>query len=133
MKHEAHHLPVEHESPDVWHQHSKAEGTPQPEHAAVASPGALLIAFLAISTTVALTVLILVVFFDQYATRYKAEVIETTALSKSFNEYKSRWEEQDIRGYAVADAQTGAVRIPLDKAMQRVLERYSKAPATPAK
>ncbi len=126
MKHESHHLPVEHESPDAWHRHSADEGTPQAEHAAIASPVALFIGFITISATVALTVLILVVFFNQYSTRFKAEQIETTALSKSFNEYKARWDEQEARSYAVSDAKAGAYRVPLARAVDRVLERYGK-------
>jgi len=129
MKHESHHLPVEHGAPDAWHRHSPAEGTPQPEHAAIASPAALFIGFIAITTTVAITVLILVVFFNQYTARFRAEQVENTALSKTFNEYKARWEEQEARGYAVADAKAGTVRIPIEKAMQRVLEKYASANA----
>jgi len=124
--HDSHHLPVEHEAPDSWHRHTAEEGTPQAEHAAIAAPGVLVVAFIAISSTVAITVLILVVFFNQYATRFKAEQIETTAMSKEFNEYKGKWEEQDTRGYAVANAAAGNVRIPLDKATQRVLDKYAK-------
>lgn len=127
MKHEPHHLPVEHEAPDEWHRHTAQEGTPQAEHAAIAAPGTLLIAFFAISFTVAITVLILVVFFNQYTARYRAEQMETTAMSKSFNEYKGKWEEQDSRSYAVADPIAEKLRIPLEKATQRVMDRYAKA------
>ena len=132
MKHESHHLPAEHEAPDQWHRRTTEEGAPQAEHAAIASPTTLAIAFIAISTTVALTVLILVVFFDQYNVRYKAEQMENIDMSNNFNDYKHKWEEQDSRGYALADAETGAVRVPLDLAKQRVIDRYAKGPSKPS-
>jgi len=129
MSHESHHLPVEHQGPDSWHRHSAAEGTPQAEHGAIASPGALLIAFIAISVTVALTVLVLQIYFTQYMTTFRAQQVENTAVSKTFNEYKARWEEQDSRAFAVADAKTGAVRIPVESAMKHVLDTYAASPA----
>lgn len=133
MKHEPHHLPVEHESPDQWHRHSAEEGTPQAEHGAIASPGALAAAFVAISVTVAITVLIIQVFFDQYNANYRAQQVETTALSTNFNKYKSQWEQQDSKGYGLADAQSGAVRIPLEMARQRVVDRYASSGGGAAK
>src|SRR5688500_9289124 len=119
MKHESHHLAVEHEQPDQWHRHTAAEGMPQAEHAAVASPKVLALSFFAITFTIAISVLILVIFFENYATRYKAEQIENVGLSTAFNTYKSGWEKES-KEYGWADAKAGTVKIPLDLAMERV-------------
>lgn len=126
--HEPHHLAVEHEKPDQWHRHVAVEGTPQTEHTAVASPKVLAISFITISTTVAVSVLILVVFFDHYTTNYKAEQMENTTQSASFIKYKGDWEDVDSRTYAWADPKEGTIRIPLDKAMDRVVEKYKSKP-----
>lgn len=126
-QHEPHHLAVEHEGPDQWHRHSAQEGVPQTEHAAVASPKVLAISFLVITFSIAATVLVLVIFFDHYTASFKALQMESTTLSTPFNEYKTRWDEQDSRTYGwanEADARAGNVRIPVEQAMGRVVEKY---------
>lgn len=124
--HEGHHLAVEHEKPDQWHRHSSAEGMPQSEHAAVASPKVLAIAFFAITITIATSVLILVIFFENYTTKYKAEQAETISLSTPFNDYKGRWEQVESKEFGWADPKAGTLRLPLDKAMARVIDKYQK-------
>lgn len=126
--HESHHVPVEHEHPDQWHQHSADEGTPMAEHGAIASPGALARAWLVICLTVAGIVLVLAVYFENYNTEIKQRLIETTVLSQDYNEYKGL-NEKDLASYGWADATAGLVRIPLDKATERTIEKYKKAPA----
>jgi hypothetical protein len=127
--HESHHLTAEHEQPDQWHRHSVVEGTPQAEHAAVASPKVLAISFFAMTFTIASSVLILVIFFEHYATNYKAEQIETISRSTHFNDYKGRWEQVESKSYGWADPKAGTVRIPLDTAMERVIAKYKQTTA----
>ena len=124
--HEAHHVPLEHEHPDQWHRHTAEEGTPMAEHGAIASPGALLRAWVVICLTVAGVVTVLAVYFESYNTQMKRESIETTVLSKGFNEYKGL-NEKDTTTYGWADANAGTVRIPFDKAAERTIEKYKKA------
>lgn len=130
--HEGHHLAVEHQQPDQWHRHSSAEGMPQSEHAAVASPKVLAIAFFAITITISVSVLILVVFFENYTTRYKAEQTETISLSTPYNDYKGRWEQVESKEFGWADPRAGMVRVPLDRAMGRVIEKYQGTGASKA-
>ena len=51
--------------------------------------------------------------------------IETTVLSKGFNEYKGL-NEKDTTTYGWADANAGTVRIPLDKAAERTIESQGR-------
>lgn len=127
-EHEPHHLAAEHEQPDQWHRHSAQEGVPQTEHTAVASPKVLAISFLVITFSIAATVFVLVIFFDHYTANFKASQMESTTLSTPFNDYKKQWDEFDSRTYGWVDAKAGTVRIPIDQAMGRVVEKY-KAPA----
>lgn len=126
--HESHHVPVEHEHPDQWHRHAAEEGVPMAEHGAIASPGTLARAWVVICLTVGITVLVLAVYFENYNTAIKHRLIETTVLSKGFNEYKSL-NEKDMTSYGWADATAGTVRLPMDKAAERTIEKYKKATA----
>jgi len=124
--HESHHVPIEHGHPDQWHQHSAAEGTPMAEHTAIASPGTLLRAWLVICLTVVGLVSIVAIYFVKYTTELKRKTVETTVLSKGYNEYKGLT-DKDLTSYGWADATAGTVRVPLDKATERTIEKYNKA------
>lgn len=126
--HEHHHLAVEHEQPDSWHRHSSEEGTPMAEHAAIASPGVLAKAYILMVAVVTGTVVILTVFFMSYLHRVRAEQQETTVLSKVFNETKNHF-DTELSSYGWVDAKAGTVRIPIEKAMDQVVEQYQKTSA----
>jgi hypothetical protein len=121
--HEHHHLAIEHEKPDSWHRHSAEEGTPMAEHAAIASPGVLAKVYVLMFVVVAGTVLVLSLFFMSYITRERALWQETTVLAKDFHEMKNH-AESELESYGWSDAKSGAVRIPIDVAMSRVIEKY---------
>lgn len=124
--HEPHHLPVEHQKPDEWHRHSADEGRPQAEHAAIASPVTLFGAFIVISSSVAITVVIIIVFYTSYNSRHQAQIAETTVLSNDYVQKRDRV-ELELSSYGWADAQAGTVRIPLEKATERTIEKYKAA------
>ena len=126
VHHESHHLPVEHEAPDEWHRHTVTEGTPQAEHGAIASPGTIAKVFVAMTTTVVGSVLVVALYFNHTTAEYRQEITESTVTSKAFNEYKSNVFEKEMSTYGWADPTAGTVRIPIDKAMEKVVARYGK-------
>lgn len=122
----AHYTAVEHEAADAWHHHDlAAEGAPQSEHAAIARPAVLFQAFIAITLVVVVLVGILWVYFQNYTTALKASVIETTVLSKDYNQMKAKM-DNELAGFSLGDAAGDKVNIPIDLAKQRVLKRYQQ-------
>lgn len=127
--HEHHHLAIEHEKPDSWHRHTPDEGTPMAEHGAIASPAVLAKVYIAMCVVVVSTVLFLGIFFMSYLNKERAKQQETTVLSQNFNEMKSHL-ETELSSYGWADAKAGTVRIPIEKAMGLVVEKYKKSSAS---
>jgi len=119
-----------HDHADAWHHHSAAEGVPQHEHGAIANPGLLVRWFVGIVVTVAVLILALMIYFRSYTVRIKADRQETTLISRAANSAKAKADaDLGTNGqppqYTPLDKKAGTVQIPIDQAIEKVVERYS--------
>jgi hypothetical protein len=113
------HLEHEHAQPDSWHRHTPDEGGWQAEHAAHASPKALAMTFVAMVLGVLFTVLVLIVFFDNYSSKFKVAIEETTTIGDLARSKKSE-SLGNLQAAGWVDHQT--LRIPIDQGMAKVLD-----------
>lgn len=112
------HLDHEHAQPDSWHRHTPDEGGSQEEHGAHASPKALAMTFVAMVLGVVFTVVVLIVFFENYTSKFKVGVEETTTIGEPARLAKSEsFGRLNQGGWINHDT----VQIPIDQAMQRVV------------
>ena|SRR5688572_19034472 len=131
MSHDPHHTEPKYEKPDAWHRHTAAEGAPQPEHGAIANPGMLAIAFFLMVGALAATVGIIKLYFYAHLSTLRAEKMETTAPAEDWYKYRYTDTPQIFETFGWVDHET--VRIPLDAAMQKVVQEYAAhAPNTEA-
>ncbi|MBX3317474.1 MAG: hypothetical protein KF902_11500 [Phycisphaeraceae bacterium] len=117
-------LPHEHAKPDEWHTHTAAEGAPQHEHGAKANPAILAIVTGGFVITVVLTVLLSALYFFSYMTHQRQIKKETTVLSEEYRAYRAQ-SEASLSGYGWSDPAAGAVRIPITKAIDQVVQDYA--------
>lgn len=122
--HKPQQLPHEHAHPDEWHSHSPAEGAPQREHGAKANPAILAIVTGGFVITVVLTILLSALYFFSYMTHERQLKKETTVLSDEYRAYRAQT-EASLSGYGWADPASGAVRVPITKAMDKVVADYA--------
>jgi len=114
------------EAPDEWHRHSAEEGSPQPEHAGHVSAPVLWIAFGSMVLFLVAVVGALIVYYDHYITNLRQERLETTRMAE---EHGLRYEAEaraQLDSYAVVNAEAGTYQIPIDVAMDNVLEQYDE-------
>ncbi len=112
-----------HAHADAWHHHSAAEGVPQHEHAAIVDPGATFKVLIAIFGFTAIFILVTVLYFNVTVRKTEEARIENTGASLGYNQMKSQM-ENELSTYGVADAATRTVRIPVDRAVDRVVRKY---------
>ena len=124
MSDSTHETPILAERPDEWHQHSPEEGAPQIEHGAHATPTVLAITFVAMVLGVAAVVLILVVYFNSYVSRVKAEKQEGVGLSEAFETYRAD-SIAHLEGYGWTDPASGRVHVPIEMGMEQVIAEYA--------
>lgn len=122
------HTPDVHDHADAWHRHSSEEGSPQAEHAGVVSPAALIKAFVAIVGTVVILVILLTMYYTHTVTQVKAEEMEKS-LAADWNSARAQWDEALRTPKAIGES---GWRIPVDKAMDRVISKYESRAAKPA-
>ncbi len=128
MSHKPHFTPQTHEHADDWHHHSAEEGVPQAEHGEKPNIPILMGAFLASVAFVGATILATYLYFGVYTQTLRAERMENTALAKDFLQYRdhtnsklaaaNEWLNDDA-------ARAGQAPIPLDKAKEKVIAKYS--------
>lgn len=122
---EKQYLEHEHETPDSWHRHTADEGAPQIEHAASINLLGLLIVFLGMSGFLVVTVGLLIVFFDYTRTQARQAKIETTTMAEE-NSLPYRQESMDaLASYGWVDPAAGRVQVPINVAMDRIVEEYA--------
>lgn len=117
------HTPHVDNEPDAWHLHTAEEGQAQEAHAAKANPVILVGAWAAITFSVIAVVVVVVIFFDFTSTEVRRQRVETTALATEHHAYRDQ-SKAAMEQTAWIDSQDGIVQIPLDQAMQQVIEQY---------
>ena len=111
---------------DDWFRHSSDEAMPQQEHAAHVNTTAIGLTLLAIVFGVLLTVVLLSMYFVQYANTRKAEMNEGTASAEMFLTYREQSDAMLSSGGWV-DRTAGTVNVPLDEAMDAVISQCGAA------
>lgn len=117
---------------DEWHSHNRAEGVPQPEHAAHVNVAALTAVFVVSSVLLVITVIALVVYFDAHMTQLRAERVETTQLAQDHWRPYRQQSFESLDSYGWVDPEQNLVRVPIEDAMQIVAERYQNPSANSA-
>lgn len=128
MSHKPHYTPQPHEHADDWHHHSAEEGAPQAEHGEKPNIPILMGAFLASVAFVGATILATYLYFGVYTQTLRAERLENTALAKEFLEKRTETNAKLAAGNQWLNddaARAGNAPMPLAKAQENVLKRYS--------
>ena len=109
---------------DDWFRHSDDEAQPQEEHAAQVNTTAIGLTLLALVFGVLFTVVILSMYFVNYANTRKAEMNEGTGSARAFLEYRDQSEAM-LSASGWADRAAGKVNLPISDAMDSVVEQYN--------
>ncbi len=109
------------DQPDAFHDHSQ-DAAPQEAHAQVASPKALGITLIIMVLGVLAVIFILVAYFDNFMSNYRAEINETTAISGPTWEAKQASIES-LNSYGWVNDTTA--HQPLDNAIDQVIAEYA--------
>jgi hypothetical protein len=131
MAHPPHHeayVPPQRDEPDEWHLHTAEEGEAQPEHARIADPRLITVAFVVMVVALVAVVGALIVYFDSYATKELARKSETLDTARH-SAYRST-AEMELRTAGPLDAETQTVRLPIDRAIERVVRAYEEKRAS---
>lgn len=122
--------PHAHSHVDSWHHHATEEGEPQHEHGGVVNPLAVFIWFVAGIAFLLVTIGVIIMYFDQYATNSRKQHMEAAPARAYWAAYETRRNEMLARvapqGYELIDAQKATARPPLEVTMRRVIEDYQK-------
>ena len=108
---------------DAWHQHTAEEGLPQTEHGAHANTHALLVVFAVIIVSTVVFSAIIGMFAINQMNRLKGER-EVAGLASLANDAAAYKEDAQATQSAYGWTPEGNVRIPIDKAMEKVIARY---------
>lgn len=108
---------------DDWHHHSAAEGVPQHEHAATINTKNTFVVLVVIFGFTAFFILVTVLYFNVSVRHLQVARIETIGGANLFNTTKSQM-EAELSTFGVVDPATKTVRIPIDRAIDRVVKRY---------
>lgn len=120
------HTPEVHGEPDAWHRHTSAEGAPQAEHGSIASASSIARWYVGIVVTVAVTVLILMMYFGNFTHAFRAQRVErdaAAAMSQEAVTYKAKM-AQELESAVPLDG--GKVRLPIGVAKEKVVKAYAK-------
>ncbi len=126
MTHKTHYTPDAPEHIEPWHRHTAAEGAPQEEHAAQVNTRILAIFFTVIVLFVAGTIGVTIVYFHRVVTLQRRASIETTVLAEEFVKYRDG-ARAALADYGWSRVNAGAVSLPMDEAMDRVVRGYAQA------
>ncbi len=111
---------------DQWHSHTADEAAPQHEHASHVSPKWLALTFIAIVLGVLFVIIVLVVYYNNYMSKYDATINETTTEAQA--SFESKVAAQTKRNsFEWLDRDNGLVQIPVDTAMDLVIAEYEGA------
>lgn len=119
-----HYLPAEHPQPDAWHRHSSDEGMPQAEHAARINPFGLYVGVFGILGFVVVSVIVVAIYFQSYVSTYRAEKQESVDVSEEYVAMRAR-ADATLANYQWIDMRENVVSLPIDVAMDRVVDAYA--------
>lgn len=108
---------------DAWHHHTADEGLPQAEHASVLNPR-FAIGFIAL--TIAFLVVFIggtILYFNVTVRKEIARKQETTGISAGYAAMRSQ-SDYELSSYGVVDPASRTVRVPVDRAIERVVNQY---------
>lgn len=121
------HTSETHGQSDAWHRHS-GDDVPQTEHAAHVSSKALGLTLLGIVFGVAAVIIILIIYFNSYQSRYKAMRQEgTTSAIEAINAKTDALAH--LSGYGWIDREGGVAFVPVNDAVDLVLVEYQEMQA----
>lgn len=110
---------------DDWFRHSSDEALPQQEHASHVNTTAIGLTLLAIVFGVLLTVVLLSMYFVQYANTRKAEMNEGTGSAEAYIAYRDQSDAM-LSSSGWVDRAAGTVNISIDDAMDAVVADYAE-------
>lgn len=108
---------------DSWHQHARAEGVPQLEHAGKVNAKLLAAWIGGILIFVVLFVGSVAVYLNNRLARDRAEVMETLVRRDAFRGYREGV-KTNFTQFSWVDRGEGTVRTPIDDAKRRVVRAY---------
>lgn len=108
---------------DDWHHHDASEGQPQTEHGSRADPLTLAKWSAVLVVTLGVTILGIVMYFNHYSVLMRKERIEM-GFGKEYQSMRAA-ADLELSEYRPIDKATGRVQIPIDVAMQKVIDRYA--------
>ncbi|MFO0861400.1 MAG: hypothetical protein U0570_12675 [Phycisphaerales bacterium] len=110
---------------DAWHHHSAAEGVPQHEHAATVDTFATFQVLVGILGFTAVFILVTILYFNVSVRQQQELKIETIGAAEMALATKGQV-QAELGSFGVVDADKKIVRIPIDRAMDRVVKSYQK-------
>jgi hypothetical protein len=117
--------PELHEELDPWHRHVPAEeGRPQAEHGARAKPAALATAFAIIFLSVVALILAVLVYAVSHFSKVRAEMYESASLAEESARVRAALRAEELETFGWVD--TERVRLPIDLAMDKVVQDYAE-------
>ncbi len=108
---------------DAWHDH-QGEAAPQEVHGEtnpmfIAALGVVGFGVLLVS------IVLITIYFNQVVRSEKVQKIERADVAREYSERRAYW-EAELTSYGWVDQQAGVVRIPLDAAIEGVVEEYAQ-------
>jgi len=125
MSEEPQYIDEIHDDPDAWHEHGAGETAPQHEHAATVNPYFISGVLVFIILFVAVLVVLVQMFFASTESRIRAAKTETVDPYLAY-ESDTAAQRSILASYGIADADAGTAHIPIEQAMQKIVERYNQ-------
>jgi hypothetical protein len=111
------------ETDDEWHDHT-GEAAPQEVHGET-SP--MFIAALGVVGfgVLIVSIVLITIYFNQVVRAEQVQKIERADMARDYNERRAYW-DAELSSYGWIDQENGVVRIPLDRAIESVVEEYTQ-------
>lgn len=110
---------------DEWHQHGPAERVPQAENAAHINIPAMFVVFVVMVVSITVMVVGLTIFYKKSMAQMAAVRLETTTQWQQ--DFVADYRDpaiESIGSYGTVDAEAGIVHVPVESAMDAVIDRY---------
>lgn len=110
---------------DDWFRHESGEAPPQAEHASHVNTTAIGLTLLAIVFGVLFTVILMSMYFVQYAGSRVALEQEGVDSAQAYIAYRDQT-QRNLDTFGWADQAAGTVNLPIDRAIDDVVEMYGQ-------